>query len=360
MDLWTVHVKSTHRSPFLLRNSIPEKPISWNSRKMASLQFVEGRTFEIRVSRRNVSSGYQSLVVRAMGKKNHDNTNSASSSSSSSARSSCSLLFNWNGDQSIPRRDGTKGNDSSSESNKSNNDASRIPIVETVGGIGSHNQDGAQLKSKPLGPKWAHPISSPENGCVLVATEKLDGVRTFERTVVLLLRSGTRHPQEGPFGVVINRPLHKRIRHMKPTNLDLQTTFADCSLHFGGPLEASMFLMKTGGEKSQLPGFEEVVPGLCSGARNSLDEAAGLVKKGMLKPQDFKFFVGYAGWQLDQLREEIESDYWYIAACSANLIFGSQQILHRRVVGRDFAANGRSLLRTEPEAETRHVTVSEN
>lgn len=169
--------------------------------------------------------------------------------------------------------------------------------------------------------KWAHPISVPETGCVLVATEKLDGVRTFERTVVLLLRSGTRHPQEGPFGVVINRPLHKKIKHMKPTNLDLATTFSDCPLHFGGPLEASMFLLKTGG-RSKLPGFEEVIPGLCFGARNSLDEAAELVKKGVLKSQDFRFFVGYAGWQLDQLKEEIESDYWYVAACSLNLIYG--------------------------------------
>ncbi|WJZ84236.1 hypothetical protein VitviT2T_003850 [Vitis vinifera] len=75
---------------------------------------------------------------------------------------------------------------------------------------------------------------------------KLDGVRSFERTVVLLLRSGTRHPQEGPFGVVINRALHKTIKHMKPINLELATTFAECSLHFGGPLEASMFLLKTG------------------------------------------------------------------------------------------------------------------
>lgn len=83
-----------------------------------------------------------------------------------------------------------------------------------------------------------------------------------------------------------------------------------------------MFLLKTG-EKSKLPGFEEVIPGLCFGARNCLDEAAVLVKKGILKPQDFKFFVGYAGWQLDQLREEIESDYWYVAACSSNLICGA-------------------------------------
>jgi putative AlgH/UPF0301 family transcriptional regulator len=185
----------------------------------------------------------------------------------------------------------------------------------------AHNEGVKPHESKSLDLKWAHPIPVPETGCVLVATEKLDGVRTFERTVVLLLRSGTRHPQEGPFGIVINRPLHKKIKHMKPTNLDLATTFSDCSLHFGGPLEASMFLLKTG-EKPKIPGFEEVIPGLCFGARNSLDEAAGLVKKGVLKPQDFRFFVGYAGWQLDQLRDEIESDYWYVAACSSNLISG--------------------------------------
>ncbi|XP_059630481.1 uncharacterized protein LOC132273538 [Cornus florida] len=321
MDLWAVHMKNTtSRSPFLPRSSsTPEKPISWNLRKMAA--------FEIRVLRwRSVPYGYrQSLVVRAMGKKNQNNSNSSSSSG--------------NDGRSIPEGDGVKGNDPSSETNKSGDTASpkshrktldwrefraalfaREQVETTDSDI--CNKDGASLESKPLGLKWAHPISSPETGCVLVATEKLDGVRTFERTVVLLLRSGTRHPQEGPFGVVINRPLHKKIRHMKPTNLHLATTFPDCSLHFGGPLEASMFLLKTG-EHSKLPGFEEVIPGLSFGARNSLDEAAGLVKKGLLKPHDFRFFVGYAGWQLDQLRDEIESDYWYVAACSADLILGS-------------------------------------
>ncbi|EXB87688.1 hypothetical protein L484_000796 [Morus notabilis] len=119
-------------------------------------------------------------------------------------------------------------------------------------------------------------------------------VHHVQITVVLLLRSGTRRPQEGPFSVVINRPPYKKIKHMKPTNIDLATTFSDCFLHFGGPLEASMFLLKTGLGRSKLPGFEEVIPGLCFGARNSLDEAAELVKKGVLKPQDFRFFVGYA------------------------------------------------------------------
>ncbi|CAK9148972.1 unnamed protein product [Ilex paraguariensis] len=240
-----------------------------------------------------------------------------------------------NDDQSIPEGDGPKGNNPSSKSNQSNEIGSQkshhktwigesleqLSIAESADSD-TNKKDGALIESKPLDLKWAHPISSPETGCVLVATEKLDGVRTFERTVVLLLKSGTRHPQEGPFGVVINRPLHKKIKNMKPTNLDLATTFSDCSLHFGGPLDASMFLLRTGG-KSQVPEFEGVIPGLCFGARNSLDEATGLVKAGVLKPHDFRFFVGYAGWQLDQLIEEIESDYWYVAACSANLIFGN-------------------------------------
>ncbi|KAL4594367.1 hypothetical protein ACB092_12G014500 [Castanea dentata] len=323
MDLWAVHhVKNTTRTPVFLGNSFSEKPNSWNLGKPNSCSGTDckGKVFEIRVLRRRriSTSSSSSFAVRAMAKKNHENSG--------------------NGDRSIPEGDGKKKNNSS-DGNKSNDTASnksertsldwrefranlfareQAEKVETD----THNQDVKPHDSKPLGLKWAHPIPVPETGCVLVATEKLDGVRTFERTVVLLLRSGTRHPQEGPFGIVINRPLHKKIKHMKPTNLDLATTFSDCSLHFGGPLEASMFLLKTG-EKSKLPGFEEVIPGLCFGARNCLDEAAVLVKKGILKPQDFKFFVGYAGWQLDQLREEIESDYWYVAACSSNLICGA-------------------------------------
>ncbi|MBA0837350.1 hypothetical protein Goarm_009515 [Gossypium armourianum] len=321
MDLWAVHLKNTNpgnppasASLLLKRNSIPERP---NSCKVSNFGVLP-----IGVSRTCLpSSSIRSFTVTSMAKNNnHDSSSSPSSG---------------NGDQSIPDRDSSRRNNSS-ESNKSNGDASQKFLdVNTnwreframlytnyqVEKTDSVAQGGTPHVSKPLGPKWAHPLSVPETGCVLLATEKLDGVRTFERTVVLLLRSGTRHPQEGPFGVVINRPLHKKIKHMKPNNNELATTFADCSLHFGGPLEASMFLLKVG-KKSKIGGFEEVVPGLCFGARNSLDEAAELVKRGTLKSEDFKFFVGYAGWQLDQLREEIESDYWHVAACSPHLIFG--------------------------------------
>ncbi|XP_031114226.1 uncharacterized protein LOC116017738 [Ipomoea triloba] len=343
MDLLGVlHSNCTGNIRFmLLRSSILEKPIlSGNIKNMTlapcslsgpSFRVDHLGAFDINLPKGGAfsSSGFsRSFVVRAAGKKNSGNSNSNSSS-------------HGKGDNSFAEDGSFKESNPISEGNIENNGGQTshhkpldwrefraslyIQEQAAIAVSDPHKHDGTAFGFKPLPPKWAHPIAAPENGCLLVATEKLDGVRTFERTVVLLLKSGTNHPQEGPFGVVINRPLGKKMKHMKPTNLDLATTFAECPLHFGGPLEASMFLLRAEG-KSDTHRFEEVVPGVSFGARNSLEEASALVKKGVLKPQDFKFFFGYAGWQLDQLMEEIESDYWYVAACSANLILGASHI----------------------------------
>lgn len=318
MDLCAVQIKTAARCPYISKtNHLCDKPIaSWKSRKMAS--FDVGKVCEIRVPRGTVSS-HQSFVVRAMGKKNSQNNSDSSSSAG-------------NGDQSIPEGEGLKGNNPPEpESNKKSQYKAtdwrefRAVLYLNQQSMLNKQDEGVVHESKSLGSKWAHPLSAPETGCVLVATEKLDGVQTFERSVVFLLGSGTRHPQEGPFGVIINRPLHKKIKNMKPTNLHLATTFSDCLLHFGGPLEASIFLLRSGPKKKTVLDFEEVIPNLSFGSRNSLDEASGLVKSGVLKPQDFRFFVGYAGWQIDQLKEEIDAGLWHVAACSSNLIFGGTQ-----------------------------------
>ncbi|XP_051123578.1 uncharacterized protein LOC127246331 isoform X2 [Andrographis paniculata] len=321
MDLWCLHPKNTIVFP-PRNSSVSENPLTSSTPLQISLSRVESCS--------GYHTKYPSLLLRAKGKKNPG-----------SPSNSDDFVFKGDNDHSKTGGDSLKGDHSFPGNNKSDDASPQKsqpkPLdwrefrallytqeqAETADSV--QDQDGASttgLKSLPL--KWAHPISVPENGCLLVATEKLDGVRTFERTVVLLLRSGTRNPQEGPFGVVVNRPLHKKMKHMNPSNIELATTFADCSLHFGGPLDASMFLLRAG-ETAGLAGFEEIIPGIYFGSRNSLDEASRLIKKGTLKPQDFRFFMGYAGWQLDQLIEEIESDYWYVAACSANLISGASQ-----------------------------------
>jgi photosystem I subunit 3 len=211
MDLWTLQLKDvTIRNP-IFSSSIPEKSSSF-SRKLCELEF--------RFLNRKVSaSPYRSLVVRATSKKSNDDSSSPGDASQENKPSN----GNKSGDSAAPKSFGLNTDWREFRAN--------LFMKEQ-----EEKAEAEGHESEPIGLKWAHPIPFPETGCVLVATEKLDGYRTFARTVVLLLRAGTRHPQEGPFGVVINRPLHKNIKHMKSTKTELATTFSECSLYFGAPI----------------------------------------------------------------------------------------------------------------------------
>ncbi|XP_021773825.1 uncharacterized protein LOC110737785 [Chenopodium quinoa] len=167
---------------------------------------------------------------------------------------------------------------------------------------------------------WAHAIHEPEKGCLLIATEKLDGVHIFERTVVLMLATGP----IGPTGIILNRPSLMSIKETKSTVLDSSGTFLDRPLYFGGPLEQGLFLVKSpkegddGVSKSGV--FDEVMKGLYYGTKESVGCAAEMVKRNVIGLDDIKFFDGYCGWEKEQLQEEIRAGYWTVAACSPSVI----------------------------------------
>jgi hypothetical protein len=89
---------------------------------------------------------------------------------------------------------------------------------------------GAEGSMMPAAKRWAHPILAPEAGCVLIATEKLDGQQNFERTVILLLSPGSSNPREGPYGLILNRPLLRRIKDIKPKDRALVKHFGNCQV----------------------------------------------------------------------------------------------------------------------------------
>lgn len=177
-----------------------------------------------------------------------------------------------------------------------------------------------QLPPVAIGDKWAHTIHEPEKGCLLIATEKLDGVHIFERTVILLLATGP----IGPTGVILNRPSLMSIKEMKSSSaLDGVGTFSDRPLFFGGPLEEGFFLVSPengndGVEKSGV--FEEVMKGLYCGTKEVVGCAAEMVKRNAVGVGEFRFFDGYCAWEKEQLRAEIRSGYWTVAACSPSVV----------------------------------------
>lgn len=173
-----------------------------------------------------------------------------------------------------------------------------------------------QPQSVSIGDKWVHAIHEPEKGCLLIATEKLNGVHIFEKTVVLLLSTGP----VGPTGIIINRPSLMSIKELRSTTLGVSGTFSDRPLFFGGPLEEGLFLVSGGDGVRNSGVFDEVMKGLYYGTKESVGCASEMVKRNVVKVSDFRFFDGYCGWEKEQLRGEIKAGYWAVAACSPNVV----------------------------------------
>ncbi|CAM6119382.1 unnamed protein product [Calypogeia fissa] len=187
--------------------------------------------------------------------------------------------------------------------------------VSTSDETGTSSEEKEAGHSVPLGTRWAHPILAPEAGCVLIATEKIDGQQSFERSVILLLSPGSSNPREGPYGLILNRPLSCRIKDIRPKDRTLVKFFGNCQVHHGGPLDEDMFLLLHG--TPGVKGYREVIPGVYYGAANGLEE---IMKGNHLL--DYRFFFGYSGWGVEQLKKEIEAGLWFVAACSTDLITG--------------------------------------
>jgi len=123
----------------------------------------------------------------------------------------------------------------------------------------------------------------------------------FSRAVVLIVS----HDDQGAFGLVLNRPLDKKLSDLLDVDDEVSR---DVAVHLGGPV---------GTDKLQFIGGVEgcghsLVPGVVVGA--GLDELCGA---GHL----LRAFVGYAGWGAGQLERETEEGSWIVAPAAARHVF---------------------------------------
>src|SRR5664279_3457863 len=129
---------------------------------------------------------------------------------------------------------------------------------------------------------------NPEKGKLLVSEPFLNDPN-FKRTIILL----TEHSEEGSVGFILN----------KPTDLKFNDTVDDfpdfdAPIYFGGPvqLNALQFIHKAG---KVIEGSIEISDGLYWGG--NFDSLRDLVEAHAVDPDDFRFFIGYSGWEDGQL-----------------------------------------------------------
>ena len=131
----------------------------------------------------------------------------------------------------------------------------------------------------------------------------------FKRAVVLI----SEHSEKGSVGFILN----------KPTDLPLNEAvqdfpYFDAPLFFGGPVQGdTLHYVHRLGDK--LTGSREIVDGIYWGG--DFEALKLLIDTKQVAPSEIRFFLGYSGWQSQQLDSEIKEKSWIVTPATPHFTF---------------------------------------
>jgi putative transcriptional regulator len=149
----------------------------------------------------------------------------------------------------------------------------------------------------------------PLNSGMLLVAEPFLKDPNFLRSVILICE----HNQDGSFGFVLNKKVSYTLG-------DLVSDLKGCNLpvYCGGPVQLDTVH------------FIHTVPNLIEGGCNigngiywggSFETVKKLVASNKLNAKNIKFFVGYSGWDSNQLQEELDEQTWLTLPANNTLAF---------------------------------------
>lgn len=139
----------------------------------------------------------------------------------------------------------------------------------------------------------------PKKGHLLIAEPSIIGDISFNRSVILLAD----HSPEGSVGFILNKPLKFTLNEL------IQETEEKFIVFNGGPVEQdNLYFIHTVPEI--IPESIEISLGIFWGG--NFEVVLRLLKNKRLHEGDIRFFLGYSGWEPQQLEEELKSNVWLV------------------------------------------------
>lgn len=140
----------------------------------------------------------------------------------------------------------------------------------------------------------------PSKGKILISEPFLDDA-TFGRSVILLVD----HTNEGSMGLIINKQLPMMLNEV----INEFKYLDDIPLFKGGPIGTdTLFYLHT---LPKVPGALPIFKDLyLNGDFNAIKK---YILQGNAIEGHIRFFLGYSGWESDQLYEEIKENTWIIS-----------------------------------------------
>ncbi|MGB0949675.1 MAG: YqgE/AlgH family protein [Marinirhabdus sp.] len=139
----------------------------------------------------------------------------------------------------------------------------------------------------------------PAKGVLLVAEPSIMGDVSFNRSVVLLAE----HNHTGSVGFILNKPLDHSLRDFVP-ELNSELT-----VYNGGPVEQDnlYFIHRV---PELIPGSIEISNGVYWGG--NFNSVTRLLQQKEIDGRHIRFFLGYSGWDVLQLENELQVKSWVV------------------------------------------------
>jgi putative transcriptional regulator len=143
-------------------------------------------------------------------------------------------------------------------------------------------------------------VKKPKKGSLLIAEPSIIGDISFNRAVILLAD----HNQLGSVGFILNKQLDYNLKDL------IEGTESDFPIYNGGPVEQDnlYFIHKS---PDLIPNSIEISKGIFWGGNFST--VLNLINSKKLTSSDIKFFLGYSGWEENQLNNELKSQAWLVS-----------------------------------------------
>ena len=153
-----------------------------------------------------------------------------------------------------------------------------------------------------------------QKGQLLLAEPSIIGDVSFNRSVILLAD----HTLEGSVGFILNKPLKYNVNDLLPEIL------SNFKVYNGGPVEQDNLYFIHNIPKL-IPNSIEISNGIFWGG--DFESTKELINTGVIKKKNIRFFLGYTGWDANQLDEELNANSWIlIKNIYKNKILGKNSI----------------------------------
>lgn len=144
----------------------------------------------------------------------------------------------------------------------------------------------------------------PSKGKILIS-EPFMGDYFFGRSVILLAE----HNEEGSFGLIMNKPAPTPLNTVVKGLPDF-----DAPVYLGGPVQSdSLFFIHVLGD--EIPESLEIMKGIYWGG--NLETISEMILLKAIRPDQIRFFIGYSGWDANQLEGELKRNSWLVSKVNA-------------------------------------------